>query len=331
MIKGGFLVSEAIDVLKDEVRSKSLKKALEDILRRILSGESLNKGLSRHPNVFSPFYQSIIRIGEESGTLEDNLQYLAGQIQADYDIKKKVKGAMAYPIIVVILAIALAMSVTIFILPKLLNIFTILDVKLPLSTRILIASVTFTQKYWFVLIGGIILLVFAIKFLRRTLFFRYYFDRFVISLPVFGPITKNIILSRFAQSFYTLLKSGVPTLESLEIISKTVTNEVFRRDILLLKLEVEKGGRISQSLKTFKKTFPVVFAQMVSVGEKSGSLENSFRYLAKFYQKEVNSSLKTLVGVLEPVLLIFVGLFVAFISLSIILPIYQFSGSLKLR
>lgn len=331
MVKGGFLVSEAIEVLKEELKSKPLRRAMDDVLKRILAGESLYKSLSRYPNIFNPFYQNIIKVGEESGSLEGNLEYLAEQIQVDYDMKKKIKGAMAYPLIVITLALALAFSVTIFILPKLLNIFTILDVKLPLSTVILIASVSFVQKYWFFLIVGIILIIIIIKLLRRILFFRYQFDKIILSLPIFGVLSKNIILSRFAQSYFTLLKSGLPTLESLEIISETISNEVFKRNMATLKLEVEKGGKISTTLKSLKGTFPVVFSQMVSVGEKSGSLENSFQYLAKFYQKEVDASLKTMTEILEPVLLVVVGLFVAFIALSIILPIYQFSGSLKLR
>jgi len=331
MVKGGFLVSEAIESIKEEVKSRALRKALEDILKRILAGESLHKSISRHPNVFSPFYQSIIRIGEESGSLENNLNYLAGQIQSDYDTRRKIKGAMLYPLIVIVLAVTIALAVTIFILPKILNIFEVLDIKLPFTTIILITSVHFLQKNWLFLLVGMLLLVITVKLLRKILFFRYYFDRFLLSFPVSGQITKNMNLSRFAQSFYTLLKSGVPILESIDIISRTITNEVFKKDLVALRLEVEKGGRVSQGLKSSRKTFPSIFTQMVAVGERSGSLENSLRYLAKFYQKEVNASLKTLTGVLEPILLVCVGLFVAFIALSIITPIYQFSGSLRLR
>ncbi len=331
MLKGGFLISEALETLKKEVKSKTFKRAIEDILKRILEGESLSKSLANHPKIFNQFYQNIIRIGEESGSLENNLRYLASQIRSDYETKNKIKGAMLYPLIVVILALVIAFVVTIFILPKLLNIFSILEIKLPLMTIILIKSVSFLQKNWIFLILGIIFIVLLFKILRKLNSFRYYSDKFIISLPVIGEITKNLTLSRLSQSFYTLLKSGLPILESLDLIPQTIPNEFFKRNLMLVKLEVEKGGKISQGLNNFPQTFPVIFSQMVSVGEKSGALEDSFRYLSEFYQEEVDTSLKNLSGILEPVLLIFVGIFVAFIALAIITPIYQFSGALKMR
>src|SRR3989344_307700 len=169
MIKGGFLVSEAIELLKGEVKSKKFKLALDDIVKRLLEGESLNKSISRHPNVFGRFYQNIIRIGEESGSLENNLKYLANQLSADYEIKKKITGAMLYPLIVIVLALIIAFVVTIFILPKILNIFSVLDVKLPMATIILISGSTFFQKNWIFVIAGIFLVILIYKILRRFL------------------------------------------------------------------------------------------------------------------------------------------------------------------
>ena len=331
MLKGGFLVSEILETLKEEVKSKTLKKAIEDVLKRVLEGESLNKSLSRYPKVFDQFYRNVIKIGEESGNLEGNLKYLTSQLRSDYEVKRRVRGAMVYPLIVIILALIIALVVTIFILPKIIDIFTVLEIKLPLVTTILIKTVYFLQKNWLFIIAGIIAIVLIYKILRRSQIFRYYSDRFILSLPIMGPILKNITLSRFSQSFYTLLKSGLPILESLDLVSQTLSNEVFKRNLILVKLEVERGGKISQGLKNFPKTFPLIFCQMVSVGEKSGSLEESCLYLGRFYQTEVDSSLKSLSEILEPLLLILVGIFVAFIALAIITPIYRFSGALKPR
>ena len=331
MLKGGFLVSESLETLKEEVKSKAFKKALEDILKRVLGGESLNQGLARHPKIFDSFYQNIIKLGEESGSLENNLKYLSSQIRSDYETKSKIKGAMLYPLIVIILALIISLVVTIFILPKIINIFTILEVQLPLVTVILIKSVSFLQKNWFFIIAGIIFLILIFKILKKFKIFRYYSDKLILSLPIIGSIIKNLTLSRFSQSFYTLLKSGLPILEALELCSQTVPNEVFKRNLILVKLEVERGGRISQGFKNFSETFPLIFSQMISVGEKSGTLEDSCLYLAKFYQEEVDSSVKNLSTILEPMLLILVGVFVAFIALAIITPIYRFTGALKFR
>jgi len=331
MLKGGFLVSESLETLKEEVKSKAFKKALEDILKRVLGGESLNQGLARHPKIFDSFYQNIIKLGEESGSLENNLKYLSSQIRSDYETKSKIKGAMLYPLIVIILALIISLVVTIFILPKIINIFTILEVQLPLVTVILIKSVSFLQKNWFFIIAGIIFLILIFKILKKFKIFRYYSDKLVLSLPIIGSIIKNLTLSRFSQSFYTLLKSGIPIIEGLELCSQAVPNEVFKRNLILVKLEVERGGRISQGFKNFSETFPLIFSQMISVGEKSGTLEDSCHYLAKFYQEEVDSSVKNLSTILEPMLLILVGVFVAFIALAIITPIYRFTGALKFR
>lgn len=331
MLKGGFLISDALEILKKEIKSQKFKLAIDDILSRILGGQSLSDSLSKHPKIFDKFYQNIIRIGEESGSLESNLKYLASQLNSDYETKKKVKGAMFYPLMVITLALIIAFSVTIFILPKLLGVFAQLQMKLPLSTKILISSVSFVESNWIFIIIGIIIFIVLLKILRRFMFFKYLFDKLAISLPITGTITKNIILARFAQNFHTLLKSGIPILKALEILSETLSNEAFKRNLDSIKLEVERGGRISKGFAKFPKTFPLIFSQMVSVGENSGALEDSYSYLNKFYQKEVNSSLKTLSSTLEPVLLIFVGIFVVFIALAIIVPIYQFSGDLKLR
>jgi len=331
MLKGGFLISEALETLKEEVKSKSLKRALEDISKRILAGESLNKSLARHPKIFDQFYQNIVKIGEESGSLENNLNYLTSQIRSEYETKKRIKGAMIYPLIVIILALIIALVVTIFILPKIINIFTIMEIKLPLVTMILIKSVSFLQKNWIFIIAGIMLIIFLFKILRKLRIFRYYSDKLIISLPIVGVILKNLTLSRLSHSLYTLLKSGLPILESLELISQALPNEVFKKNLVAVKLEVERGGKISQGLKNFPETFPLIFSQMISVGEKSGALEDSCLYLSKFYQREVDSSLGSLSTVLEPILLILVGIFVAFIALAIITPIYRFSGALKLR
>lgn len=331
MLKGGFLISEALETLKKEIKSKTFKIAIEDVLKGILAGQKLSASMNLHPRVFDDFYCNIIKIGEDSGSLEANLKYLSSQLTAEYETKKKIAGAMMYPAIVITLSLLISFAVVIFIMPQLLNIFSVLNVELPLSTKLLLSLVAFTQKNWLFIILGIIFIIFLLKFLRKILVFRIFFDRIIISFPVSGAMIKNITLARFSQSFYTLLKSGVPILESMELVISTIPNEIFKNNLRKVELEIERGGKLSQGFGAFPKTFPVIFSQMVSVGEKSGSLEDSFKYLAKFYQKEVNSSLKNIATVVEPVLLIFVGLFVTFISLAIITPIYQFSGSFQLR
>jgi type IV pilus assembly protein PilC len=331
MIKGGLPISEALETLKEETKSKTFKKALEDIIKRIFEGETLNQSLARHPKIFDKFFQGIVKIGEESGTLEENLQYLNSQLRSEYEIKRKIKGALIYPLIVVVLAVIIAFFVSLFILPKAMGIFQMFKFQLPLSTRILIASTSFLKKNWIFIIISIVFLVFLFQLLKRIKVFRYFFDKISLSLPVFGPVFKNVNLVQFSQSFYTLLKSGIPILETLDICIENLPNEVLKESLILAKAEVEKGGKISQGLRNSSKIFPTIFSQMVSVGEKSGALEESFLYLSQFYQEEVDSALKNISTVLEPLLLILVGLFVGFVALAIITPIFKFTGSLRFR
>ena len=331
MIKGGLPITEALETLKEETKSKTFKKALEDIIKRILEGETLNQSLARHPKIFDQFFQGIVKIGEESGTLEENLQYLNSKLRSDYEIKRKTKGALIYPLIVIFLAVFIGFFVSFFVLPKAMEIFQMFKFELPLSTRILIFLSSFLKKNWILVIIFVFFLIFLSQFFKRFRFFRYFFDRISLSFPVFGPVFKNANLVQFSQSFYTLLKSGIPIIETFDICIQNLPNEVLKESLASVKVEVEKGGKMSQGLKNSSKIFPPIFSQMVLVGEKSGSLENSFLYLSQFYQEEVDSALKNISIVLEPLLLILVGLFVGFVALAIITPIFKFTGSLRFR
>jgi type IV pilus assembly protein PilC len=329
LTKGGIPLSEAIETLENEAKSRVFRRSLADISKKILEGQRLSKALQTYPRIFDNFFCNVVRVGEESGTLEENLKYLAQQLKSDYEIRRKVSGALIYPVIVVLLALVVAFSITFFVLPKITGLFQILEIELPLTTRILINTASFLKKNLLLLIIGIFFLILIFKILQRVKFFKFYFDSILLSLPFLNQILKNLNLARFSRTFYTLLKSGMPILEALDICIATQPNEVFKKNLTFVKLRVERGERMSRGLKEFPKIFPSVFSQMVAVGEKSGTLEESFLYLANFYEGEIDSILKNLSGILEPILLILVGAFVAFVALAIIIPIYRFVGSLR--
>jgi len=331
MIKGGTPLTEALEVLKSAAKSQTFKKALNDILKRILEGESLSKSMERHPRIFNKFFQSIVKVGEESGTLEENLKYLSSFLQSEYSLKRKIIGALIYPLLIIVIALIIVSIITFFILPNLLSLFQALEIKLPLATRILIGSAAFIQKYWIFILGGFSLFFLIWKIFQRIKSIQFYFHKITLFLPFFGGINKNRNLADFSRTFYTLLKSGMPILEALNICIDTLQNGVYRKNLGLVRLGVERGEKISQGLKRFPETFPTVFSQMVLVGERTGGLEESFLHLAEFHEKELDSTVKNLSNLLEPVLLILVGLFVAFIVLAIITPIYQFTSGLRIR
>jgi len=225
----------------------------------------------------------------------------------------------------------IVLALTIFVLPKLFNLFQALDIQLPLSTKILLGSGDFLQKHWLQFFISAVVLFLIYKILNRIKIIRFYFNKISLSLPIFGKINKNRNLAVFARTLYTLLKSGMPLLESLDICIGVLPNEVYKRDLVIIRSIAERGEKVSQGLKKSSNNFPQIFYQMVAVGERTGALEESMRHLAQFYETEVDSSLKNLLIILEPVLLIFVGSIVAFVALSIITPIYQFTSGLKFR
>jgi len=331
LIKGGIPISEAIETLKNEAKSLIFKKALDDILKKILEGQRLNQSLRSHPKIFDNFFCNVVQVGEESGTLEENLKYLSTQLKSDYEMQKRVRGALLYPLIVLILALIIALTITFFVLPKVMSLLQILEIELPLATRVLIKTSSFLKRNFIILTAGIFLLIFLFRILKNLKFFKFFLDKTSLSLPFFNQIFKNLNLARFARTFYTLLKSGVPILDAFNICIETHPNEVFKKNLILVKSGVERGEKISQGLKGTSQIFPSIFSQMVAIGEKSGALEESFLYLTNFYEGEVDSALKNLSGILEPILLIFVGVFVAFVALATIIPIYRFVGTLHFR
>jgi type IV pilus assembly protein PilC len=328
LIKGGTTLNEALDILKEESKSRAFKKALDSISKRILEGESLNKSLARYPKIFNKFFQNVVKVGEESGTLEENLKYLSICLKNQYSLRKKILGALSYPIIVIIVALFIVSGTMIFILPNLFDKLNAMEAQLPLFTRILFGSSVFLKNYWIFLIIVFIFLVLIYRIFNYIKITRFYIHKIILFAPFLGNTNKNSNLAEFSRIFFTLLKSGLPILEAFDICNETITNEVYKKYLKSVRAGVERGEKLNRSFKAFPKIFPSIFSQMVLVGEKSGTLEESMAYLAEFYEDEADSALKNFSAIIEPVLLVFVGLFVAFIALSIITPIYQLISNL---
>lgn len=336
MIKGGIPISEALETLKSEAKSRRMRKALDDILKRVLEGARLEKSFEKHPRIFDRFFRNVIRVGEESGTLEENLRYLSLQIRKDYELKRKVMGALLYPFLVIFLAIAIILMVMFFVIPKIVPLFQALQQigvagDIPFTTKFLISFSSFLKKFWFLIILAFLFFFFIFKILQKIRFIKFYFDKISLSLPFLSQIYKNLNLSRFSRNLYTLLKSGMPILESLEICADSLPNEIYKRNVMKVRSGVERGEKMSSGLKKLPQNFPAVFSEMVLVGEKTGSLEESLFYLAGFYEGEVDSALENISNIIGPILLIFIGIFVVLIALSTIIPIYQFIGEIRVR
>lgn len=326
MLKSGIPITEALEVSYDQAKG-TLKKAIEDIREQVEKGSSLSGAIQRHPKVFSPVYQGIVQVGEVGGSLESSLLYLAEQLEKDHDTKSKVKSAMLYPMIVLIAVGVLGSIISYWVLPKLTELFLSFSGTLPLPTRILLFFAEFIEKYGLLIPVVIVALFFLIRFILRRKKIQPIWHGFLLSLPLFGKILKHYNLARFSRILATLLKSGVPISEALRIVAEAMTNKMYQKRINSVLEEVKKGATVADVLIKSEKVFPKIATRMIHVGEESGELEEVLEYLAQFYEKEVDNATKNLSVILEPVLLVFIGLGAAFVAISIIMPIYQLTGS----
>lgn len=337
MIKSGIIISEALDTLISHAKSPYFKSVLKDILKNIQNGQSLAKSMKLHPGVFSEFYISLIEVGEESGTLEANLEFLAVQLAKDYAIRKKVKGAMLYPSLIFSTIVILGGFISYFILPQLVDFFDAFGTDLPLPTVILLFFANIMKVYGALIIGGGALLFIGAKILIRTPQVRPFWHRMLLSMPVMGQFIKAVNMSRLSRNLGTLLKSGVPLLRCLETTTNTLDNDAFKSALQSVKNDVRKGTQISRALEGYTysflgihhELFPLLLVKMIAVGEKTGKLEEVLLYLSEFYEEDIDNFTKNLTTILEPFLLITIGIVVGFVAMAIISPIYQLTGSIK--
>ncbi|NQT50349.1 type II secretion system F family protein, partial [Candidatus Kuenenbacteria bacterium] len=322
MLRSGSTLSEALKILHDQSKAK-LEVILSDVIQMTQKGVELSQALSKHKKTFSELYVNIVKIGEESGTLEKNLEYLADQLEKSYRLRKKILGAMLYPAIIIIGILLLGFGITFFILPKISNMFKNFRVELPWSTKILIFISDFFQNYglWAIL-GGIAIVIFLSWFLR-TKFVKPFTHKVILILPICKSISKNFNLSMFYRSLSILLKSGVTIDEGIKICTKTISNVHYKNFLLETYQKIKGGETLCKALKEKPKLFPPTDTQIISVGEKSGGLPESLSYGASIHEDQLDDISQNLSSILEPVLFIFLGIIVAILALSIISPIYS--------
>jgi type IV pilus assembly protein PilC len=328
LLKAGTTLTEAIEVLRDQAKGK-MKYVLEQVGEEIVEGHPFSEALADHKGTFSEIFVNIVKIGEQSGTLEDNLSYIAEQLDKSYQLRKKIVGAMVYPLIVVIGAVVLSVGIILFVLPKVTNLFKGFDVELPITTRMLIGISDFFQANGLVslIVGSIGLVVFLVLIKQR--FIKPITHWIFLYTPVVRSISVHSNLASFCRTMSILLKSGVTIDEGIKICSRTVSNYHYQKFLEKTHDKIKSGDTLAASLALKKSLFYGTDIQIVKVGEQSGSLSESLSYCASIHEREVDSITKNLSNVLEPILLVAVGLMVGFLALSIITPIYSITGSVR--
>ncbi len=323
MVGAGFSLNQGLEVLAKQTENQSFRKILTELVQDIKKGQALADSLSKYPRIFNEFFVSMIRVAEKGGNLEEVLNILARHLKEEHDLRSKIKGAMFYPAVILVAMIGIAILMMVVVIPKLTVIFTEMNFDLPITTRILIGISNFLSNYLFIGAIAFLILIIALGKLSRTKQGKKVISLVSLKMPVYGKIIKKINCARFARSFSSLMESGVPVVDSLQIVSRTVTNTFYSRSLVETANEIKEGKKIQESLEKYKELYPVLVSQMIGVGEQTGELSDILGRLADFYEEEVKNITENLTSIIEPVLMIILGGAVAFFAISVIQPMYS--------
>ncbi len=332
LIKAGIPLLESLHIITEQTKSRNYSRILETITDDVASGQTLSRSLGKFKKSFGEFSINIIAFGETSGILSENLEYLADELKKRQALRRKVVGSMIYPAVVTLATIAITSFLILFLFPKIIPVFSSLHGTLPLSTRMLIALSNFLKSYGLYLLAALfIIAVGTIVAMEKSLKFRYQFDKFLLKIPGIGNAVKNYNLANSTRTLGLLLKSGITASEAFPITAKTSQNLVYKEGFEKMSLSIDRGERLSAYINKRSDIFPDVISQIISVGERSGNLSNSLVYLSEMYEAEVDEFTKNLSNLIEPVLMIFMGIIVGFIAISIITPIYSITQYLQVK
>ena len=329
MIDAGVNLVRCLSVLSEQATSPKLKAILNDVRSEVEGGQTLTRSLEKYPNTFDRLFIGLVNAGEVGGALEESLQRLSQFLEKDVELRRKVKSAMTYPMLILCFATIVVIGLMTFILPKFMILFDDLQIKeLPGPTRMLKASSEFMLHKWYWMILFVVIFLVAFRLFLRTKVGRRIYDRLKLKFPVFGKLNHKVALARFSRTLSTLLSSGVGILQAMETVAGTVSNDIISDAILSARAAIREGERIGEPLAR-SKMFPPMVVQMISIGEESGSLDPMLAKVADFYESEVESALASLTSAIEPVLIITLGVVVGFIVISLFLPLVEVIKSLS--
>jgi len=329
MIDAGLSVLKCLDILQRQSKDPVLREAIVTIRHDVNSGASLTEAMTKHPRVFNKLYVNMIRSAEAGGVLDQVLDRLSGFLEKDMEMRQKVRSAMMYPTVVFAFATIVMGVMMWWVLPQFQKIFVDMGIadNLPMSTKALLGFSLYTKKFWYLVILGIVGIIAGVVAYGRTENGALHLDTIKIKFPIFGDIMLKVAISRFARTFGTLISSGVPVLRALEITTDTTGNLAVSQVIELARNSVKEGEKISDPMHG-SPLIPVMVTQMISVGEETGRLDQMLVKVSDFYDAEVDAILKGLASLIEPILIVGLGLLVGFIAISVIAPIYTLVNSI---
>jgi len=327
MISANVAMIQALKILVEQTSSEKLKNIISEIADEVDGGARLSDALAKRPNVFSNFFISVIRSGETSGKLDEVLNYLADEMEKDYDMMSKIRSAMIYPIFVLGGLFIVGIIMMVYVVPKLTGILLETGATLPLSTRLVIGTSNFLSNFWWIILIVLVGLIVALRFYIKSPWGKKQFDFFKLKLPIFGKLFRLIYLVRFTRSMNTLIVGGVTISNSLKIASEVVDNSIYQELIEQTIKEVEDGNSISSVFLTSKE-IPRMVSQMLNVGEKTGKLDIMLERITNFYGREIANIVVNLMTLMEPLIMVIMGVAVGIMVAAIILPMYNLASQI---
>jgi len=328
MIATGLSLVKGFNILSAQAKSKKMKSALLDISSETGKGKSLAESFKKYPDIFSDLYINMIKSGEESGTLEEVLQVLSLQLEREKEMKDKVQKALIYPAILVFTMLSIGLLLVLFVFPKINNLFKNLNADLPITTKIILGMGDFLLAYWYFLLLAVFLLGVIFYFLIKTKSGKFFVDTVLLKIPVISSLIKKSNSAAFVRSLSSLMTAGVPLIRSLQITAGNVSNSHFKEALYESAKRVEKGEKLFNSLKPNQHILPYGTIEMIEIGEETGKTSTILKKLAEFYEEEVSNAADSLAVIIEPVLIVILGLVVGTFAISIIGPLYSVLGKI---
>ena len=325
MITAGLTLVEALGILQQQITKPALLKLVNQLESEVRGGKSFADVIAHYPNVFSPVYLSLVRAGEASGKLDQILGRLADNLEKSRDFQGKIRGALIYPVIVITGMVIVTIIVMTVVVPRLTSMYKEFGVSLPLPTQILIAMSNFLRNFWILLFLGFIGLAFAFLKWKETWIGKHMLATISLSIPIFGPLIKEATLVEITRTLAILIDSGVPILSALDIAQNATSNVLYKEAFVAANKKVEKGFSLSEPILE-NKLFPPILGQMVSVGEQTGKLGDSLFKLSGYFQSEADTAVRSLTTMMEPLIMVVLGLGVGFLVMAVLLPIYSLTS-----
>jgi type IV pilus assembly protein PilC len=322
MINAGLPLVQCLDILASQQPNPAFKKVIAQTKQDVESGSTFADALRKHPKVFDSLYVNLVAAGEVGGVLDTVLNRLAVYMEKNENLKNKIKSAMTYPIIVLCVAFAVVAVLMIFVIPTFSDMFKQFGSALPAPTQLVVNMSNFFRKFWWAIFGAIVGFVFALKWVRTQKKGRYVTDKLFLRLPIFGSLLRKVAVAKFTRTLGTMISSGVPIMDGLDITSRTAGNVIVEEAIMAVRTSISEGKSMSEPLEQTG-IFPGMVVQMISVGEATGAMDQMLGKIADFYDEEVDTAVDALTSALEPMLMVFLGGIIGFVVVAMYLPIFQ--------